>query len=158
MWQLPYLSRQVYWLVGGLIFVTVGAVAYQYLLAQPVPIWSQTSAQPKPISPVYLRLGTIVSLQQSSFKLSTPQLSGSGSEVITIKLAPITKVIEIRVPAVITPTHEKTLKTGGRVIERVEVKADKLTVGQEVAVVGLSDMSGAAEVEAERVEYQVLVE
>lgn len=157
MWQLPRLAKKVYAGVGGLIILLVGAIAYQYLLAQPAPQWYQPSTRPQSRQPVYLRLGTVVSLGQGSFQLRTAKLAGAGGEVITVRLAPSTRIIEIQVPEVITPAHEQVLQAGGRVIERVPVSPEKLKVDQNVAVVAGTDMFGLQEVEAERVEYQVLV-
>ncbi len=142
-------GRFWWWTVGVVVTLSMALGWYVTTPSVLAPL-----AAPRPTDkaakhkPVYLRVGTIVELGQSSFKLKTDKLEGEGAEVITVKTTPQTTVIEVRVPKFVDPQSVMA-----REDERAVVSFFKLYRGQEVAVLANEDMYGRSEVAATRVEY-----
>ena len=142
-----------WWAVG--ITVVIG-LAVGWYLKSPSPIPSAAPPPPtKSIAlhkPVYVRVGTIVSIARASFELETTKLESDGTEVITIRTTPLTAVMEVRVLEFIDPASTKVKRD-----DRAKVPFTKLYRGQRVAVISNDDMYGQSEVAAAQIEYLKLI-
>lgn len=104
-----------------------------------------------------LRVGTISDLGRDELGVETKRLTGPGIEHLRVALTPATSIIEIRVPSFINEQLKQKLARGQDPVERVHVTRDKLFSGQVVNVVSATNICDKIQVQAESIEYKIVV-